>query len=114
MECFFVAIKDYTQSLVFNQFGQYLCSCGSPGHEQAGGCHNTLGDTDSRSYEINRPYYRGGSPEECLVWKDNISAGPQMYTFTERFLTVDAKATYNQAALDIDIRTIDNFNKSLM
>ena len=82
-------------------------------------CHNTPGDDDSGSYEINLPYYGGGSPEEWLVWKDKllkaldgqgISTGPQRYTFTERLLTGDAKATFNQAALDIGVRTIDNFN----
>ena len=30
-------------------------------------CHNTPGDNDSRYYEINLPYYGGGSPEEWLV-----------------------------------------------
>ena len=33
--------------------------------------------------------------------------------FTERLLTGDAKATFNQAALEIGIRTVDNFNKVL-
>ena len=33
--------------------------------------------------------------------------------FTEFLLTGDAKATFNQAATDIGIRTIDNFNKVL-
>ena len=27
-------------------------------------CHNIHGDNDSRSYEINLPYYGGGSPED--------------------------------------------------
>ena len=80
--------------------------------------HNTPGDNDSRSYEINLPYYGEGSPEEWLIWKDkllkaldeqSISMGSQRYTFTERLLTGDAKATFNQAALGIGIRTIDNF-----
>ena len=35
-------------------------------------CHNTLGDNDSGSYEINIPYYVGGSPGEWLVWKDKL------------------------------------------
>ena len=35
-------------------------------------CHNTLGDNDSGFYEINLPYYGGGSPEEWLVWKDKL------------------------------------------
>ena len=86
-------------------------------------CHNTLGVTDSGSYEINLPYYGGGTPEEWLVWKDkllkaldgqSISMGPLGYTFTERLLTGDTKATFNQAALDIGIRTVENFNKVLM
>ena len=66
--------------------------------------HNIPGDNDSGSYEIYLPYYGGGSPEEWLVWKDkllkaldgqSISTGPQRYTFTERLLTGDAKATFN-------------------
>ena len=43
----------------------------------------------------------------------SISTGPLQYTFTERLLTGNAKATFNQAALGIGIRTIDNFNKVL-
>ena len=35
-------------------------------------CHNTPGDNDSGSYELNFPYYGGGSPEHCLVWKDKL------------------------------------------
>ena len=55
-------------------------------------CHNTHGDNDSGSYEINFPYYRGGSPEEWLAWKDkllraldgqSISMGPLWCMFTE-------------------------------
>ena len=34
--------------------------------------------------------------------------------FTERLLTGDAKATFNLAALDIGIHTIDKFNKVLL
>ena len=66
-------------------------------------CHNTPGDNDSGSYEINLRYYEGGSPEEWLVWKDkllktfdgqSISTGPLRYKFTERILTGYAKASY--------------------
>ena len=35
-------------------------------------CHNTTGDNDSGSYEINLPYYRGVSPKEWLVWRDKL------------------------------------------
>ena len=74
--------------------------------------HNTPGDNDSGSYEINLPYYGRGTPEEWLVWKDkllkaldgqSISAEPVRYTFTERLLSDAAKVTFNQAALDIGI-----------
>ena len=34
--------------------------------------HNNPGDNHSGSYEINLPYYRGGLPEEWLVWKDKL------------------------------------------
>ena len=83
-------------------------------------CHNTPIDNDSGSYEINLPYYGGGSPEEWLVWEgklikalddQSISMGPLQYTFTEHLLTGDTKATFDQAALDIGICTIKNFNK---
>ena len=85
-------------------------------------CHNTPGDNDSGFYRINRPYYGGGSPEEWLVWKDkllkaldgqNVNTGPLWYTFTERLLTGDAKATFNQAALITGLHTIDHFNNVL-
>ena len=35
-------------------------------------CHNTPGDDVSGFYEINLPYYGGGSPEEWLVGKDKL------------------------------------------
>ena len=84
--------------------------------------HNNPSDNDSGSYEINLPYYGGGSPEKWLVWKDKllkaldgqiISTGPLQYRFIERLLTGDAKATFTQAALVTGICTIDNFNKAL-
>ena len=67
-------------------------------------CHNTPADNDSGSYEITLSYYGGGSPEEWRVWNDkllkalddqSISTGPLRYTFIERLLTSDAKATFN-------------------
>ena len=85
-------------------------------------CHNAPGSNDSGSYEINLPYYGGGLHEEWLIWKDKllkaldgqrISTGPQRYLFTGMLLTGDAKATFNQDALDIGICTVDNFNKVL-
>ena len=85
--------------------------------------HITPGDNDSGFYEINFPYYGGGSSEEWRVWKDkvlkalvsqSISTGPLQYRFTERLLIGDAKATFNQSALDNGIRTIYNFNKVLL
>ena len=35
-------------------------------------CHNTPGDNNSGSYEINLPFYGGGSPDKWLVWKDKL------------------------------------------
>ena len=40
--------------------------------------------------------------------------GPLRYTFTEKLLTDNAKATFKQAALDIGTRTVDKFNKVLL
>ena len=63
-----------------------------------------------------------GSPEDWLIWKENllksldgqsISTGPLRYTFTERLLTGDTKATFNQTDLDIGIHMADSFNKVL-
>ena len=82
-------------------------------------CHNNPGDDDSGSYEINPSYNEGGSPEEWFVWNDKllkplksqgISTGSQRYTLTKGLLPGDAKATFNQATLYIDIYTDDNFN----
>ena len=90
------------------------------GQYVASKCHNTPGDNDSGSYEINLPYYRGWSPQELLVWLDKllkalngqgINKWPLEYTFTEKLLTDDAKDAFNLAALDIGICTVDNFNK---
>ena len=83
-------------------------------------CHNTPVDNDIASYYINHPYYGGGSSEEWLVYKDKLSKifdgqdiimGPQRYLFTERLLRSDARATFNQATLDIGIFMVDYFNK---
>ena len=84
--------------------------------------NNTPDDNDSGFYEINITYYGEGTPEEWLVWKDKllkaldgqgISKVSLWYIFTDMLLTGDAKATFNQAALDIGIRIVDNFNKVL-
>ena len=73
-------------------------------------CQDTPSDSDSGSYEINLPYYGGGSV--WLVWNDkllkalnaqSICTIPQRGTFTERLLTCDAKATFKQAALRIKV-----------
>ena len=72
---------------------------------------------DSRSYEINVPYYGGGSPEEWLVLKvllfkdQGISTEVNGYTFAIQLLTGDTKATFNQIAVDMGIFAVDNFNK---
>ena len=42
-----------------------------------------------------------------------ISTGPLQYTFTEGLLAGDAKAIFHQAALDIGIYNVNNFNKVL-
>ena len=48
------------------------------------------------------------------IYGQSISMGPQRYLFTERLLAGDAKVAFYQAALDIGLRTIDNFNKVLL
>ena len=86
-------------------------------------CHNSPGDNGCGSYEIDLPYYGRGSTEEWLFWKDKLlkaldgqgtSMGPLWYTFTERLLTGDAKATFHQAFLLIGKLSVDNCNKVLL
>ena len=36
-------------------------------------CHTNPGDNDSGFYEINLPYFAGGSPEEWPLWKKKTS-----------------------------------------
>ena len=42
-----------------------------------------------------------------------INKGSQLYRFTERLLTDDTKVNIDQAAMDDDIWTVDNFNREL-
>ena len=35
-------------------------------------CNDNHDDNDSGSYEIDLPYYGGGSSKEWLVWKDKL------------------------------------------
>ena len=78
------------------------------------------------TYEINFLYFEGGSPELCddkwLLWKDKlpralegqwIGTSPNLYNFTKRLSTSDAKSIFNHAALDISKCTVDNCNKRL-
>ena len=72
---------------------------------------------------IKLAYCGGGTPEEWLLWKDKllqalrgqgISTGLNQYNFTRKLLKDDAKATLNQAALDIDVCDVDNYRKILL
>ena len=58
---------------------------------------------------------------EWVVWKDKllkaldgqgINTKPSQYP--ERLLIGDAKATFNQATIDIGINTVENFNNVLL
>ena len=78
-------------------------------------CYNTPDDNDSGSYEINLPYYGGGSPKEWLIWINkffkaldgqSISTGNLRYMFTGRLLTGDSKATFNLSCILVNIRLI--------
>ena len=103
------------QSLTLNS---WLRRCKRKGEYIAIKYHYTPSNNDSGSYEINLPYYGGGTPEEWLAWKvrngRSITTGPLRYTFTDHFVPGDAKATFNQAVLGIGICTVDNFNKVLL
>ena len=87
------------------QLGKVAWEGSQKGDYTAIKCHNTPCDNGAGSYEINLPYYVGGTPEELLVLQDkilkaqddqSISTGPLRYTFTERLLIDDTKATCNQ------------------
>ena len=85
--------------------------------------HNTPDDNNSECSEIKLPFFRGGTPEEWLVWKNKlvkaldgqfiISTELQRCLFTKKLLTGDAKVTFNQSVQVIGTHTVDNFNKEL-
>ena len=83
------------------------------------GSHNTPGVCVDGSYKTSPPCYGGGDfSEKNKLFKalddQSIGTGPQRYTFTERFLKDNGKATVNQAVQDIFIHTVDNFTKALI
>ena len=52
-------------------------------------CHNTSGDNESRSYEINLPYFGRGSPEEWFGWKDKLLMALDGQSISTGLHTVD-------------------------
>ena len=48
----------------YHRPGKAACKGAKKGKYIAIKCHNTPGDNDSGSYEINLPYYGGGTPED--------------------------------------------------
>ena len=83
-------------------------------------CFSVPGDTESPAYNIQIPYFGTGTPEEWLMFLDNldkalvgqhITDGPGRYTFTERLLKGDALATFRLKTLEVGTRTVDHFNE---
>ena len=83
-------------------------------------CFSSPGDTDSPAYNIQIPYFGTGTPEEWLMFLDNldkalvgqhITDGPRRYEFTERLLKGDALATFRLKTLEVGTRTVDHFDE---
>ena len=83
-------------------------------------CFSSPGDTDSPAYNIQIPYFGSGTPEEWLMFLDNldkalvgqhITDGPGRYEFTERLLQEDTLATFRLKTLEVGTRTVDHFNE---
>ena len=83
-------------------------------------CFSVPGDTDSPAYSIQIPYFGAGTPEEWLMFLDNldkalvgqnITDGPGRYEFTERLLKGDALATFRLKTVEVGTRTADHFNE---
>ena len=63
---------------------------------------------------LSSPYMEEDNLKSGLSGKHEICMGPQRCLFTERLFIGDAKATLNQAALDIGIHLVEYFNKVLV
>ena len=82
-------------------------------------CHSSPGDPDSPVYSLQVPYFSTGSPEEWLLFMDNlnkaiigqnITTGPSRYEFAERVLKGDALATFRHKTVETGNRTVENFD----
>lgn len=66
------------------------------------------------------PYFRTGTPEEYLKWRNNVkkgmagygaTTGPQKYSFTRRLLEGDALAAFELKATELATETAPHYNE---
>ena len=83
-------------------------------------CRTILGDASSQTYDLPIPYFRTGTPEEYLKWRNNVkkgmagygaSTGPQKYSFTRRLLEGDALAAFELKATELATETAPHYTK---
>ena len=85
-------------------------------------CRTNPGDASSTTYEIGMTYFKEGSPEEWLVWKNRLmrclegqgaTAGPSSFLLTRRLLMGRALAEFNSTAMVRTTETRENYLQCL-
>ena len=83
-------------------------------------CRTIPGDASSQTYDLPIPYFRTGTPEEYLKWRNNVkkgmagygaTTGPQKYSFTRRLLEGDALAAFELKATELATETAPHYNE---
>ena len=86
-------------------------------------CQNTPGDANSTKYDLSIPYFGTGTPEEWLMFQDNLLKGiagqniteaEGKYKLIESLLIGDALTVFNTKSVERGRRTDNNFSKVLM
>jgi len=79
-------------------------------------------DEASATYELTVPYYRSGTPEELLMFCENIqkvivgqniTQGPAKYALAKRLLQGEALAQFKIAAQSLGAETIAHFKSTM-
>ena len=72
-------------------------------------CQNTPGDANSTKYDLSIPYFGTGTPEEWLMFQDNLLKGitgqniteaEGKYKLTESLLTGDALTVFGTKSVE--------------
>jgi hypothetical protein len=79
-------------------------------------------DDNLTTYEITVGYFKTGTPEELLLFLQNlckifvgqnVTTGPNRYAITRRLLQGDALAAFDRAAVRHGTETLEHFQESL-